>query len=153
MNSGRIAVASGKQQPELQVAEEEAVAEEAEMGEGEGRHRREREGERDGEQRDQQRIAEHLPIAVARQDVPVVLPHPDARQAERMRLQIAEFLEAVERGREDRHEHDAGEHDERAKIAMVASRADGDREGSCAAAAVRRIASRTSQSSRMKSRL
>ena len=40
MNSGRIAVAAGKQQAEQQIAEQEAVAEELEMGEGERRHRR-----------------------------------------------------------------------------------------------------------------
>ena len=30
-----------------------------------------------------------------------------------MRLQVAELLEAAQRGREDRNEHDAGEHDQR----------------------------------------
>ena len=43
MNSGRIAVAAGKQQAELQIVQQEAVAEESQMREGEGRHRRERE--------------------------------------------------------------------------------------------------------------
>ena len=100
-----------KQEPELEVAQEESVAEEAQVREGEGRHRREREREGDGQERDQQRIAEHLPVAIAGENLPVVAPHPDVRQAERIRLQVAQFLEAVERGREDRNEHDAREHD------------------------------------------
>ena len=39
MKIGRIAVASGKQEPEHDVAEQEPGAEEAEVGEGEGGHR------------------------------------------------------------------------------------------------------------------
>ena len=105
----------GEQQSQHHVAQKEPVAEEPQMGEGEGGHRRDRERQKDGEGRDQQRIAEHLPVAQACQNVPVIAPHPDARQRERMRLQFAELLEAVERREADRQEHRDRQHDERSE--------------------------------------
>ena len=74
----------GKQEPELKVVQEKAIAEETQVGEGEGRHRGDRERQDDRQHGHDQRIAEDLPIAIAGEDAPIVLPHPDMRQAERI---------------------------------------------------------------------
>ena len=71
-----------------------------------------------------------------------------------MRLQIAELLEAVQRRRDERNEHDAGEHDERGEERDARQRrADGGPKAR--APPPRRLAGSqsASQSSRMKSRL
>ncbi len=57
-----------------------------------------------------------------------------------MRLQVAQLLEAVQRGREDRNEDDAGEHDKRGEDRDARQRAGRRPEGSCAAVGGIRIA-------------
>ena len=116
MNSGGMAVASGKQQPELQIAQKKAIAEETQVGEGEGRHRRERERQRDGEKPRSGANCRAPANSGSRSGYPN--SSSTARRAagaERMGLQVAEILEAVQRRREDRNEHDARKHDERAE--------------------------------------
>jgi hypothetical protein len=93
-----------------------AVAEEGQVGEQEGGHRRGAQGQGCGQQADQKRVAEHPPEHLAGEDAPVVRQHPALRQAERIDPNIAQILEAAERRGEQRHHHQPGDEEQRAVL-------------------------------------
>ena len=96
----------GEGQAEDEIVEQELLAEEAQMGEGEGGRRRNGQRQEHGPAGDEQGIQQHLPVAPARQDAPVVLPLPFVRQAD-IGAQVAGRLEAAEHGEEQRHDNHA----------------------------------------------
>ncbi|MGY4343812.1 hypothetical protein ACVWXM_000276 [Bradyrhizobium sp. GM7.3] len=108
MKSGSTAVAAGNSRPSVQVAQQHRAAVEPDMGEGERRHRGDDQGQGYREGRDDQRVAQELPVACREQDVGIVLPLPVTWQAERIDAQFAERLETTEQGREQRHHYDDG---------------------------------------------
>ena len=103
----------GKHQSDEKVVEESAGPEELHMREGEGRHRGKCQRQADGQCGDDQRVHHLPPVAVAEQDVGIVLELPFARQAERVGAQLAEGLEAAQRGRHQRYQHDRRHEDQR----------------------------------------
>ena len=65
-----------EQQAHGEIVQQHGAAEEFDVSEDEGRHRGDDQRQQDGERRDDQRIAQQLPVALREQDVGVVLPFP-----------------------------------------------------------------------------
>ncbi|MGY3365100.1 hypothetical protein ACVWZL_002225 [Bradyrhizobium sp. GM2.4] len=109
MKSAQHRCRGWKQQAQRQVAQQHRAAIEPDMGEGERRHRGDDQGQGHREGRDDQRVAQELPVACREQDVGVILPLPVTWQAERIDAQLAERFETTEQGRKQRDHYDDGD--------------------------------------------